>query len=113
MPSRSFRIIFSAVAALSTTLDASNAASESPPALPRSLWQAVQYCLTTPVCDSASAPDCSASARLAARPATRAEGGTSVAPVGCDTTGFGAGAAGFAAGFGAAGAGCGGAILGA
>src|SRR5215204_4329717 len=50
MPDRSLRIIFSVSSPLSSSLAASKAANEMPPALPRSLWQPAQYCFTTAVC---------------------------------------------------------------
>ena len=46
MPARSFRIIFSATGACSAAALTSNDASDKPPALPRSLWQTAQDCLT-------------------------------------------------------------------
>ena len=52
MPARNLRIIFSAVSPCSLSLVASNAASERPPALPRSLWQPAQYCFTSAVCSA-------------------------------------------------------------
>src|SRR4051794_24275155 len=52
MPARSLRIIFSATSPCCGAVVASNDASESPPALPRSLWQPAQYCLTSAVCGS-------------------------------------------------------------
>jgi hypothetical protein len=42
MPARSLRIIFSTTGVCSRRLAASNDASDSPPALPRSLWQVAQ-----------------------------------------------------------------------
>ena len=42
MPARSLRIIFSATSGDSCAFIASKPASDSPPALPRSLWQVAQ-----------------------------------------------------------------------
>jgi hypothetical protein len=41
------RIIFSVTSTSSAALAASNEASDSPPAFPRSLWHVTQYCFTT------------------------------------------------------------------
>ena len=50
MPARSLRIIFSATRRVAQQrCAASNDASDSSPALPRSLWQPTQYCLTSAV----------------------------------------------------------------
>jgi hypothetical protein len=49
---RSFRIIFSVSSPCSSTAAASNACSDSWPALVRSLWQVTQYCLTSAVCSA-------------------------------------------------------------
>ena len=54
MPARSLRIIFSVSSPWSSILLASNDASDRLPALPRSLWQVEQYCLTTAVCSAGS-----------------------------------------------------------
>ncbi len=45
MPARSLRIIFSATSTDSAAFATSYDASESPPALARSLWQVTQYLL--------------------------------------------------------------------
>ena len=52
MPARSLRIIFSVSAPFSSIFAASNDASDRSPALPRSLWQVAQYCLTSAVCSA-------------------------------------------------------------
>ncbi len=53
MPARSLRMIFSVSAGSCTSFAASKPASDRSPALPRSLWQVAQYCLTTAVCSAA------------------------------------------------------------
>src|SRR5437762_10185209 len=63
MPARSFRIIFSATGACSAAALTSNDASDKPPALPRSLWQTAQDCLTVAAsrsgaCAAAAAGGC-------------------------------------------------------
>src|SRR5262245_26492438 len=54
MLARSFRMIFSDVSIWSVACATSNAASDSPPALPRSLWQPMQYCFTVCVAESSA-----------------------------------------------------------
>ncbi len=70
MPLRSLRIIFSVSSPFSSILAASKLTSDRPPALLRSLWHPVQYCLTTAVCSA---------------------GSIVVAVGGCETAGFTAG----------------------
>src|SRR6266511_50555 len=52
MPARSFLIIFSETSAFCSSLAASKPSSESPPALPLSLWQATQVAATSLFCAS-------------------------------------------------------------
>ena len=87
MPTRSLRMIFSARPGSAVSRDASNDASDSPPALPRSLWQVAQYCFTVAVYAPASNAG-AAGAGVAAAVRT----GRGVA--GVDAAGRGAGACG-------------------
>src|SRR5262245_20036333 len=52
MFSRSLRMMCSAISGCSVARVTSNVASDRPPALPRSLWQPMQYCLTVCVAGS-------------------------------------------------------------
>src|SRR4029453_132561 len=50
MPARSFRIIFWVVSRAGDAASGVQATSDNPPAFPRSLWHAAQYCATTAAC---------------------------------------------------------------
>ena len=52
MPARSLRIIFSATFEVVRRLRGIERASDSCPALARSLWQVTQYCLTSAFCSA-------------------------------------------------------------
>ncbi len=90
MPSRSLRMIFSVMAGVVAAVAASKEASDRPPALPRSLWQATQYCATRAVFESGDGDGACAiagdkdavcaGAPLSAWPAVEATSAASAAP---------------------------------